>query len=214
MIRHMAKAYNNGRIGGGTGWSGNPKKPIQLRILKGNMQTTVKRMKMSIFCVVHTTTKKGVLRKCNVPDGKSILLPIICFEHSLLEDTNVSNPHDLLGLATEDLRKYEVDKISAEINGKKYSTGDGIIRIRSPHFTMTMPKDNIWNTKEGFTFAAADGYWIFIRNLDPKLYDITINAQPSHSKKDSLEIDTSYKVTSCQPVDAQFSFFPLYFKAI
>ena len=101
-----------------------------------------------------TTTKKGVLRKCNVPDGKSILLPIICFEHSLLEDTNVSNPHDLLGLATEDLRKYEVDKISAEINGKKYSTGDGIIRIRSPHFTMTMPKDNIWNTKEGFTFAS------------------------------------------------------------
>ena len=173
---------------------GQPKETNPTADFEGKYANNCQTYEDVYFLCGTTITKKGVLRKCNVPDGKSILLPIICFEHSLLEDTNVSNPHDLLGLATKDLRKYEVDKISAEINGKKYSTGDGIIRIRSPHFTMTMPKDNIWNTKEGFTFAAADGYWIFIRDLDPKLYEITIKAQPSHSGKDSLEIDTSYKV--------------------
>ena len=147
-----------------------------------------------VYFLCGTTTTETVRRKCTVPEGKSILLPVICFEYSLLEDTTVKNPHDLLRLATEDLNKY--GDISAEINGDKYARGGkGIIRIRSPHFTITLPRDNVWNIGEGFTFAAADGYWIFVRDLDTGSYDIRVKARPSRSKKGSLEIDTSYKLT-------------------
>jgi hypothetical protein len=142
-----------------------------------------------------TTTKKNVARKCNIPDGKSILLPVICYEHSLLEDTNTTNPRELFKLATTDMNEYDVNEVSAKINKDVYSTSDGIIRIRSPLFSITLPKNNVWNTgNEGFTFAAADGYWIFINDLDPGSYDITVRAQPSQGGADSLEIDTSYKV--------------------
>jgi hypothetical protein len=140
-----------------------------------------------------TATKKNIARQCNIPDGKSILLPVICYEHSLLEDTNVSNPHELLSLATNDLKEYDASKISAKVNENQYTTNNGIIRIRSPLFSITLPKDNVWDTgDEGYTFAAADGYWIFINDLDPGSYDIAVRAQPSQAG--SLEIDTSYKV--------------------
>jgi len=145
-----------------------------------------------VYFLCGTTTTKTVKRECTVPDGKAILMPVICFEYSLLEDTNVKNPHDLLGLATRDLIKY--NKISAKINGNEITPDSGIIRIRSPHFTITLPEDNVWGVGNGFTFAAADGYWIFIRDLDPESYDITVQAQPSNSEKDSLAIDTTYKV--------------------
>jgi hypothetical protein len=145
-----------------------------------------------VYFLCGTTTTKSVTRECTVPDGKSILLPVICFEYSLLEDMTAKNPHDLLRLATDDLKKY--DKISARINGKEYTPGNGIIRIRSSHFTITLPKDNVWNTGDGFTFSAADGYWIFIRDLDPESYDIKVQAQPSQSDKDSLKIDTTYNI--------------------
>jgi hypothetical protein len=146
-----------------------------------------------VYFLCGTTKTQTVKRKCTIPDGKSILLPVICFEYSLLEDKTVKNPHDLLRLATKDLNKY--DKISAKINGVEYTPGEGIIRIRSPHFTITLPKDNVWDTSDGFTFAAADGYWIFIRDLDTASCDIRVQAKPSHTEKGSLEIDTTYKVT-------------------
>lgn len=149
----------------------------------------------NVYFLCGTATSKKVVRTCNVPDGKSILLPVICYEHSLLEDTDINNPHELLKLATADLNEYDVDKVSAKINKDKYDTSDGVIRIRSPAFNITLPKDNVWSTgSEGYTFAAADGYWIFINDLDPGSYDITVRAQPSHSGTGSLEIDTSYKV--------------------
>jgi hypothetical protein len=150
----------------------------------------------NVFFLSGTTTNKGsVTRKCNVPDGKSVLLPVICYEHSILEDGNINNANQLLTLATQDLSAYGRDNVSAKINGDQYKIDNGIIRIKSPLFSLTLPKDNVWDSgNEGPTIAAADGYWIFINDLDPGSYDISVRAQPSKSSSDSLEIDTSYKM--------------------
>jgi hypothetical protein len=150
-----------------------------------------------VFFLCGTTTgKKQIKRTCGIPDGKSILLPVICYEHSLLEDGNVKNPSELIKLATEDLNQYEPSKVSAKVDKDEYSIGNGIIRIRSPLFSITLPKDNVWNSgNEGSTLAGADGYWIFINDLDPGVHNITVRAQPSGTKSASLEIDTSYKIT-------------------
>ena len=147
----------------------------------------------NVYFLCGTTKTDTTKRACTVPDGKSILLPVICFEHSLIEDPSVKNPHELLELATKDLKDY--DKVSAKINKTEYTTRTGIIRIRSPHFTITLPKGNVWGKNAGFTFAAADGYWIFIRDLDPGSYSISVQAQPNPGGTNSLEIDTSYEVT-------------------
>lgn len=147
------------------------------------------------FLCATTTTKGSINRTCNIPDGKSILLPVICYEHSMLEDKDINNPNELLRRATQDLNAYDAKNVSAKVNDDQYSIGNGIIRIKSPLFNLTLPKDNVWNSgNEGPTIAAADGYWIFINDLDPGSYDINVTAQPSKSGSTSLEIDTSYKI--------------------
>lgn len=149
----------------------------------------------NVYFLCGTTTSKNVVRSCDIPDGKSILFPVICYEHSLLEDRDINNPHELLKLSTEDLNEYDMNNVSAKINDNEYSTKDGIIRIRSPLFSITLPKSNVWSTgNEGFTIAAADGYWIFVNDIDPGSYDIKFRARPSHPETGSLEIDTSYKI--------------------
>ena len=74
----------------------------------------------NVYFLCGTATSKKVIRRCNVPDGKSILLPVICYEHSLLEDTDINNPRELLKLATPDLNEYDVDKMSAKVNKEEY----------------------------------------------------------------------------------------------
>jgi hypothetical protein len=69
-----------------------------------------------------------------------------------------------------------------------------ILRIRSPLFTMTLPKQNIWNTQdEGFTYAAADGHWIFINQIDAGEYILKVKATPEQG--DGLKINTTYKLS-------------------
>ena len=146
-----------------------------------------------VYFLCGTTTTKTVVRNCRIPDGKSILFPVICFERSLIEDPDIHNPRNLLALATEDLNVYNASKVSADINNDKFSVGNGIIRIRSPFFGITLPKNNVWNTEEdGFTIAAADGYWIFVSDLDPGTYKIRVSAVPS--KSDNLNINTTYDI--------------------
>jgi hypothetical protein len=148
----------------------------------------------NVYFLCGTTKTDTIKRKCTVPDGKSILLPVICFEHSLIEDPSIKNPHELLELATKDLKDYDNDKVFATINETEYTTRSGIIRIRSPHFTITLPEGNVWGKSDGFTFAAADGYWIFIRDLEPGSYNLSVRAQPTPGATNSLKIDTSYTV--------------------
>lgn len=163
--------------------------------LKGKFANNCQTYDNVYFLCGTTKTMNNVVRNCEIPDGKSILLPVICYEHSLLEDSSVTDPLELLRLSTKDLNDYKVNDISTIIDRKEYNTNNGIIRIRSPLFRITLPKNNVWGIdKEGFTVAASDGYWLFINDIDPGSYDISVKAKPSSSNTGILEIDTTYKV--------------------
>ena len=72
-----------------------------------------------------TRTMNNVKRKCDIPDDKLNFLPVICYEHSLLEDKYVKDPQELLGLSTNDLNDYDIKDISAKMGGKDYNTTNG-----------------------------------------------------------------------------------------
>jgi hypothetical protein len=175
---------------------GQPKDFNPTEDLSGDFANNCQTYDNVYFLCGTTRTMNNVERNCDIPDGKSILLPVICYEHSLLEDKNVKDPRELLRLSTNDLNDYDIKDISAKIGGKDYNTTNGIIRIKSPLFRTTLPKNNLWNTDAGFTVAAADGYWLFINDLDPGSYDVVVKAKPksSSSNLDILEIDTTYKI--------------------
>ena len=136
-----------------------------------------------------TTTSESVQRSCKIPLGKSILIPVICFEHSHLEMANAS-ALDLFKLSSKELDGYK--NINAML-GEESLTKD-ILRIRSPFFTMTLPRENIWNTEnEGFTYAAADGHWIFINQIDQGQYTVKVEAEPK--QENGLKINTTYELT-------------------
>ncbi|MGA7368072.1 MAG: hypothetical protein WBX01_03015 [Nitrososphaeraceae archaeon] len=138
-----------------------------------------------VYFLCGTTETEKVHRKCTIPEGKSILVPVICYEHSLLEDDKIVNPNELLKLSSDDLKGYDY---YAEINDEDYS--NEIIRIKSPLFRLTLPKNNVWHTREGYTVAAADGYWIFVNDPQSGTYKVKAS-----SKEHPLNIDTTYEVT-------------------
>lgn len=138
-----------------------------------------------------TTESGAVVRDCTVPIGKSILMPVVCFEHSHLEIENASS-RNLFNLSSDSLDSYDINNMTVDLN--KQDLKPNILRIRSPSFTMTFPRENIWNTKnEGSTSAGADGYWIFINQIDKGAY--VLNTKASPKEEDGLKIDTTYNLS-------------------
>jgi hypothetical protein len=107
-------------------------------------------------------------RTCAIPADKAILFPIINVEASTAEGD---------GTTEEALRarvKFEMDQITdmrATISGtvveelRQY-------RIQSPLFTMTLPSDNVLGLPAQTTKMMSEGYWVFIKPLEPGKYDL------------------------------------------
>lgn len=97
-----------------------------------------------------------------IPPGKSLLLPIINFTTSFLEEPNLKTDLDLMERVRSDIDDIVFKE--ASINGAtiydiwKY-------RVRSSPFEFTYPKDNLFGIPNGFTRCASDGYWLFIKPL-------------------------------------------------
>lgn len=138
-----------------------------------------------------TTESGSVVRDCAVPLGKSILMPIVCFEHSHLEIENAT-PRDLFNLSSEAIDSYDVNNMIVSLDNEDLSPHK--LRIRSPLFSMTFPRENIWKTNnEGSTTAGADGYWIFINQIDKGKH--TLHVKATSTQKDGLGIDTTYNLS-------------------
>jgi Dyp-type peroxidase family len=108
------------------------------------------------------TLGDSVERKCIIPKGKAILLPIINSVHFLAEEGIFKSESEL-----EAKVKSEIDSViqlSVTIDGVQLP-GLGKYRVNTRPFTVTLPKDNLWYLKAGPTTAAADGYWLFLKPL-------------------------------------------------
>ena len=109
------------------------------------------------------TLKGPAERSCTIPADKAILFPVINFEASVAEGD---------GTTEEELQarvKFEMDQITdmrVRISGtnidelKQY-------RIQSPLFTVTLPADNVLGLPAQTTKMISEGYWLFLKPLEP-----------------------------------------------
>lgn len=113
-----------------------------------------------------------VERSCNIPVGKSILVPIINGECSEAEYPEQSTEEQLRGcaLATNE----GVSELMFSING--LTVEETVLReshrIQSPLFIMTFPEDNIFGLPPVTTRAVSDGYWVLVEGLTAGNYDM------------------------------------------
>jgi hypothetical protein len=116
-------------------------------------------------------------RECKVPEGRAILFPIITDEQSFAEKPDFRSDIEL-----EALVKSEADKVlemNASINGIKV-LNPRKYRVSTKPFDIIFPQDNIWGAKAGLTRAAADGYWLFLKPLQPGKHTIYFFGRGPH----------------------------------
>jgi hypothetical protein len=107
-------------------------------------------------------------RSCTIPADKAILFPVINFEASVAEGDGTTEEE----LATR--VKFEMDQITdirAMINGTKLDNLKQY-RIRSPLFSVTLPADNVLGLAAQTTKMMSEGYWLFLKPLQPGKYDL------------------------------------------
>jgi hypothetical protein len=108
-------------------------------------------------------------RKCSIPREKGILFPILNCEANPLEYPNLKTDEDLIHHVNKD-----VDTVVLRdcfVNGERIPPQ----RIRSDPrvFDLSIHRDNPLGVKGGgFTRAAADGYWVFLKPLAVGVYSI------------------------------------------
>ena len=117
-------------------------------------------------------TNDKIHRTCAVPCDKAILFPILCCHSSFAVKRHLKQDAELLSHAscvTDEMIKLELDIKSEFLDSlklQKIHTGYLCkYRISSPIFDMELPKDNLFNGKNGETKAASDGYWAFLKPM-------------------------------------------------
>jgi hypothetical protein len=114
------------------------------------------------------TLKGSAERSCAIPADKAILIPVINYEASVAEGDGTTD-EELAARA-----KFEMDQITnmqAMFNGtnvkelKQY-------RIQSPPFNVTLPADNVLGLPAQTTKMMSEGYWLFLKPLEPGKYDL------------------------------------------
>ena len=114
------------------------------------------------------TLKGHAERTCTIPANKAILFPVINFESSVAEGDG-STDEELAARA-----KSEMDQIT---NMQAMISGTNVnelkqYRIQSPPFNVTLPTDNVLGLPAQNTKMMSEGYWLFLKQLEPGTYDL------------------------------------------
>jgi hypothetical protein len=114
------------------------------------------------------TLKGPAERSCTIPADKAILFPVINFEASVAEGDGTTD-EELAARA-----KFEMDQITnmqAMVNSTNVNELKQY-RIQSPPFNVTLPADNVLELPAQTTKMTSEGYWIFLKPLEPGNYDL------------------------------------------
>lgn len=103
-----------------------------------------------------------VKRKCIIPAGKAIFLPILVKEDSLVEDSDLKTELELIKRARDATDR--LINMEATIDREKVDQLKNY-RVQSEVFDLTFPEDNIYDVRPGLTRSVCDGYWLFIKPL-------------------------------------------------
>jgi hypothetical protein len=101
-------------------------------------------------------------RSCSIPSGRALLFPVINYEMNKLEDPHFRTGPELITHVKEDIDDIVVKEVF--VDGKKLPA----FRIRSDPaiFELFVAEDNCMNIKGGYTHAAADGFWVFLKPME------------------------------------------------
>jgi hypothetical protein len=104
----------------------------------------------------------SIARKCKIPSGKAILLPIINYECSFADEPSITTEIEL-----ETKCKREIDDIkNLSFAIDQLSLTDlSPYRIRSPLFDVDLAENNILEINQINTKMISDGFWIFVKPL-------------------------------------------------
>jgi hypothetical protein len=101
-------------------------------------------------------------RRCTVPLGSAILLPILNHGGTLADTLHVKSEDELIFFTNREMdiiSNLEVIVDDAKLVGlERY-------RVQSPIFDVVLPKNNLFNGRPGPTKGVSDGYWLFFRPL-------------------------------------------------
>jgi hypothetical protein len=103
-----------------------------------------------------------VERKCKIPSGKAILLPVINYECSFEEEPLITTK---IGL--ESKCKSEIDDIKdvSFLIDETPLTDLSLYRIHSPLFSIHLQDNNVLGLQPCSTKMISDGFWVFLRPL-------------------------------------------------
>ena len=107
-------------------------------------------------------------RSCVIPADKAVLFPVINVEASVAEGDGTTEE----ALAAR--VKFEMDQITdmhVMINGTNVNELKQY-RIQSPPFNVTLRRDNVLGLSAQNTKMISEGYWLFLKPLEPGRYDL------------------------------------------
>lgn len=115
------------------------------------------------------STNGKVKRTVRIPSGKAVLFPVINVTISNAEDPTMNDDADMISFV-----KRHMDDIvekRASIDGEDLLISEKF-RAKSTPFEFYYPPNNIFGAQEGPTRGVGDGYWIFMRPLQPGIHNI------------------------------------------
>jgi hypothetical protein len=134
------------------------------------------------------TLKGSAERACTIPADKAILIPVINYEASVAEGDGIRD-EELAARA-----KFEMDQITnmqAMFNGTRVKELHQY-RIQSPPFNVRLPVDNVLGLPAQTTKMMSEGYWLFLKPLEPGKHDLHCFGSCLAGK---IKIGSSYHLT-------------------
>lgn len=121
-------------------------------------------------------------RSCRISTGRSILFPVINCEANQLECPELGTYQALVERVRSD--QDTIVKRDCFVNGKRIPP-QRVISDPSI-FELKIDKDNVFNIKGGeSTYAAADGYWVFLKPLPVGQHVISFHGSCEYGKLNS-----------------------------
>jgi hypothetical protein len=146
------------------------------------------------------TTGGSAVRECTIPEGKSILFPIINVFCSDVADgivSSITSPSQLkpglIACARGFMDLVDLDSLKVTIDGEDL-TGLENTRLQSPVFKVVYPNPNVFGiqTTEDPQKSVADGFWILLKGLEPGEHTLAFSAEiPSLG----FGVDLTYDLT-------------------
>ena len=121
-------------------------------------------------------------RKIKLPEGLSILFPVLNCEANSIEYPHLKNDNDLI--------KHVSDDVGTVIKKDCYINDIKVIpeRVKSDPviFEFIIPKDNVLGVEGGQVVrASADGYWVFLSSLTKGKYLIDFEGSCEYGRLSS-----------------------------